>query len=636
MSQPQPPDKGDDSPPPQKPLASWYAQGLSDGVGDRLLMFDNSDAPSLELLRVRPELAVAPGFEEALRERVQNLSGFRHPSFARVRAVENLEPDDSLAVISNYTPGKRLSEVLHQANGPRFAKALIRQLAPALALLQQESSGLGHGTLNLDRIVITPEGRLTIVEYVLGTAIETLGLNPGQLAELGIPVPASSGDGSAALDASTDIFQLGLIALSVLLGRPLETNEQPQAAKLLGQFAEAAERDGVAFSPLLHHWIERALQLDGKKFESLEAAHEALAELLQEDPSRPAIAGRSAKAQPPPAVQQPPPRRPEPIVAAPRPSRPAESIQPAPAPPRVSDQGFARRAVDPRRPDLDQPTAQARTLFDYETPSAGRKPGASYAELRDGATERFEEPQPAEQVRSQTARPRVVARTLSFGPAFAALALLCTGEAVVIASLVYRAWFTPPQPIVVETTASGADVLVEGHSTGKSQLRLTVAPDMRWIRVVGSTPSAGAIAGKTGGPDASIQISSPIDVQIFENDRLLGSAPGARLDVAPGRHALQIVNLALGYELRQTVDIEAGQTVSLYVAPADGLVNLDAQPGTEASIDGKPVGRAPIANLALPLGEHEFTFRHPQLGQDRQKVIVKSDAVTRVTANLRR
>ena len=286
MSQAPPPDDGRDSSPPQKPLASWYAQGLSDGVGDRLLMFDNSNAPSLELLRVRPELASAPGFEEALRERVHRLSRFRHPSFARVRSVENLEPDEGLAVVSNYTPGKRLSEVLHQANGPRFARALIRQLAPALALLQEQSAGPGHGALNLDRIVVTPEGRLTIVEYVLGAAIETLGLNSSQLASLGIAVPESDGETSAPLDASTDIYQLGLIALSVLLGRPLGAGEHPQASRLLSQFAEAAERDGVSFSPLLQRWIERALQVDGERFESLEEAQTALAELLQEDPKQ--------------------------------------------------------------------------------------------------------------------------------------------------------------------------------------------------------------------------------------------------------------------------------------------------------------------------------------------------------------
>ena len=39
-----------------KPLASWYTEGLCDCIGDRLLMFDNTGKPSLELLRFRPLL----------------------------------------------------------------------------------------------------------------------------------------------------------------------------------------------------------------------------------------------------------------------------------------------------------------------------------------------------------------------------------------------------------------------------------------------------------------------------------------------------------------------------------------------------------------------------------------------------
>jgi hypothetical protein len=632
MSQPQPPGDGGDSPPPQKPLASWYAQGLSDGVGDRLLMFDNSNAPSLELLRVHPELASAPGFEEALRERVQNLSRFRHPSFARVRAVEQLEPDEGLAVISNYTPGKRLSEVLHQANGPRFAKALIRQLAPALALLQQQSTGLGHGTLNLDRIVVTPEGRLTIVEYVLGAAIETLGLNANQLAALGIPVPASDGDASTPLDGATDIYQLGLIALSVLLGRPLTPQDRGNAGFLLSDFAETAERDGVVLSPLLKSWIERALKVDGNGFQSLEAAHEALAELLHEDPTRdarrPAITGQS-ESHPAPSARPSPVRHPEPPSTRARINQVVEASQAAAAQLGVAEPVVARPIEPAPRKDLHRPAAQTRTLFDYEPPVAVRKP-ATHGSLRD----RAENDEQADQSRTARSTPRAGTRPRTFGPAFAALAMLCAGEAVVIAGLVYRAWFTPPQPIAVETTESGTDVVVEGRSAAGSPLRLTVAPDMRWIRIIGSTPSAAAAT--KGGAAAGIHVSSPIDVQIFENDRLLGSAPGGRIDVAPGRHALQIVNLALGYELRQTVDIEAGQTVSIYVAPSDGWVNLDASAPAEVSVDGKPVGRTPISSLALPLGEHEFAFSHPQLGENRQKAIVKSDAVIRVTAKFRR
>ena len=538
MSQAPPPDDGRDSSPPQKPLASWYAQGLSDGVGDRLLMFDNSDAPSLELLRVRPELASAPGFEEALRERVQRLRGFRHPSFARVRSVENLEPDEGLAVVSNYTPGKRLSELLHQANGPRFAKALIRQLAPALALLQEQSAGPGHGTLNLNRIVVTPEGRLTIVEYVLGAAIDTLGLNSSQLASLGIAVPASDGETSAPLDAYTDIYQLGLIALSVLLGRPLGAGEHPQASTLLSQFAEAAERDGVSFSPLLQRWIERALQVDGETFQSLEEAQTALAELLQEDPRRepprPGIAERSVATGSPPPVGPSAASQPEPVVNTQPFDRFTETIRPTAAPPRSPEQVFARGPEPPRKNDLNQPSSQARTLFDYE-PTAGNR-----APVRNRVVDRSAEPRPVERTQPERAKPRAAGRTRTFGPAVAALAMLSAGEAVVIAGLVYREWFMPPAPIVVETTESGADVVVEGRSATGSPLRLTVAPDMRWVRVVDSTPSAKAAAAKTGQKaPGSIQVSSPIDVQIFENDRLIGSAPGGRLEVAPGRHDLQ-------------------------------------------------------------------------------------------------
>src|ERR1043165_9751353 len=80
----------------QEHLASWYTQGLSDGLGDRLLMFDNTNAPSWELLRFRPEFATAVGFELALRERVEQLREFRHASFTTVRSVEALGAGDGL------------------------------------------------------------------------------------------------------------------------------------------------------------------------------------------------------------------------------------------------------------------------------------------------------------------------------------------------------------------------------------------------------------------------------------------------------------------------------------------------------------------------------------------------------------
>src|SRR5262245_43843377 len=91
-------------------LASWYTPGRSDGFGDRLLMFDNTDAISLELLRLRRDLAATAGFEHALRDRVELLTRFRHPSFPLVRAVVHLD-DQDLTLVSAHTSGQRLSEL---------------------------------------------------------------------------------------------------------------------------------------------------------------------------------------------------------------------------------------------------------------------------------------------------------------------------------------------------------------------------------------------------------------------------------------------------------------------------------------------------------------------------------------------
>src|SRR6187399_3582299 len=90
-----------DNSPSGTALASWYTPGRSDGFGDRLLMFDNTDAISLELLRFRPEI-VTTGFENALRDRVEHLARFRHPAFPALRAAVHLD-NQALTMVSANT-----------------------------------------------------------------------------------------------------------------------------------------------------------------------------------------------------------------------------------------------------------------------------------------------------------------------------------------------------------------------------------------------------------------------------------------------------------------------------------------------------------------------------------------------------
>ena len=162
---------------PPAGVASWYTPGRSDGFGDRLLMSDNTDAIALELLRFHRDVAGSPGFEHALRDRVDHLLRFRHPSFPLIRAVVHLD-DENLTLVSAHTDGQRLSELatgrLRKSLHPAVVTWIVREITPALAALQSSATAVSHGALNADRIVLASDGRLCIVEHAMGSAIRRL------------------------------------------------------------------------------------------------------------------------------------------------------------------------------------------------------------------------------------------------------------------------------------------------------------------------------------------------------------------------------------------------------------------------------------------------------------------------------
>jgi len=133
-----------------------------------------------------------------------------------------------------------------------------------------------------------------------------------------------------------------------------------------------------------------------------------------------------------------------------------------------------------------------------------------------------------------------------------------------------------------------------------------------------------------------VRVSSPFELRVLEDERLLGSSAEGPVVTTAGRHEFDLVNSALGYRSRRVVDIKAGQIVSLAVTPPNGSVSINALPWAEVWIDGHSVGETPLGNLSVPLGEHEIVFRHPELGERREKAIVRSDRLTRVSANLQR
>jgi hypothetical protein len=133
-----------------------------------------------------------------------------------------------------------------------------------------------------------------------------------------------------------------------------------------------------------------------------------------------------------------------------------------------------------------------------------------------------------------------------------------------------------------------------------------------------------------------ISVSSPVDVQLFENGRLLGSSQTDRIMVPSGTHQLELVNDALGLRTSRSVQVTPGKTATVPVKLPMGSVAINAIPWAEVWLDGNRIGETPIGNLPATVGNHEIVFRNPELGEKSQTVTVTLTTPARLSVDMRK
>jgi serine/threonine-protein kinase len=68
----------------------------------------------------------------------------------------------------------------------------------------------------------------------------------------------------------------------------------------------------------------------------------------------------------------------------------------------------------------------------------------------------------------------------------------------------------------------------------------------------------------------------------------------------------------------------------------NGTLSINAQPWAEVFVDGERVGETPIGNLSRRIGAHEVIFRHPELGERRELVMISVGKPSRIGVDLRK
>jgi hypothetical protein len=202
----------------------------------------------------------------------------------------------------------------------------------------------------------------------------------------------------------------------------------------------------------------------------------------------------------------------------------------------------------------------------------------------------------------------------------------------------------------VVTDPPGAHVTIDGRPSGASPVNVdALAVGDHTIAVAGGTGSAERTVAVAAGQNATVHfslprvagpvggflsVSVPFEIQVVERGEVIGASGSTRIMLPAGRHEITLVNKTLEFQESRRVDIVAGQTSVVRIDPPRVRVNINARPWAEVSIDGQDFGQTPISNATVTVGTHQLVFRHPQLGERRQSVVITTKGPQRLAVDL--
>ena len=229
------------------------------------------------------------------------------------------------------------------------------------------------------------------------------------------------------------------------------------------------------------------------------------------------------------------------------------------------------------------------------------------------------------------------------------------------AAVVHHVQFDSAPPVrtkaslSVVTEPAKLKILLDGKPLGVSPLLASdLEPGAHRVQVVGATGTferkVDLYAGETAsvilsaamretpaGPAVGwLTVNAAVPLQVVKGTDLIGTSQTARIMLPAGKHDLQLSNDTLGIAVRRTVQVTAGSTATVRVDVPSGRLNINALPWAQAWVDGKPVGETPIGNYQVSVGTHEVLFRHPDLGERRQTVVVTLKGPARVSVDMRK
>jgi serine/threonine protein kinase len=275
------------------------------GIGEVYRARDTRLGRTVAVKVVKPEIAQDAPRREAFVRDARATTVLSHPSIATLYEVG--EDQDHLFLAYEFVPGETLrAAVGDRPMNPKLAIEYAVQLSDALA--DAHAAGAVHGDLKPDNIVITPKGRVKILDYGLAAwtsggaarkrAAEEATVGGGDVHTIAYLSPEQAlGERG---DHRTDIFSLGAILFEMLTGRPPFTAPDALPLKIVQAPAPAPSSINhdlpLELDPILQRALAKSLDQRYESTATLAAELRAVAAILDERATAAEIEAESAVA----------------------------------------------------------------------------------------------------------------------------------------------------------------------------------------------------------------------------------------------------------------------------------------------------------------------------------------------------
>ncbi|MCI0422094.1 MAG: serine/threonine protein kinase [Acidobacteria bacterium] len=209
-------------------------------------------------------LGVAPDEEKEYRQRffreARAAGKLSHPGLVTIYDVGEQEGTQAPYIVMEYIEGRTLESFISDSVGKSIQVSLdlVKQVAEALDYAH--SKGIVHRDIKPANIIVTPDGRARITDFGIAKLAVTQLTMPGEA--LGTPAYMSpeqvTGDH---LDGRSDLFSLGIILYSMLVGQKPFTGENATTVMFNITYKEPIPltRLNPSLDPRFDGFIEHAL-----------------------------------------------------------------------------------------------------------------------------------------------------------------------------------------------------------------------------------------------------------------------------------------------------------------------------------------------------------------------------------------